>query len=247
MRLASLICALLAFGCSESRFQGRERARPEPGTAKQPPSDASRTETPRDETEKPRTPPAQDVVLGQPGNAGADGEGDHGDQSEEGLEEDDETITKKPRIDYAACDSIPAAGRQSYGQCAEGSVVVVVNDGLTPQMTCCPVQGKFLSKNASERQQIRIGACGAGEVLTGMVEPRTPTSLCSKLAPGLKIGATAPSQYVKKGAASLSMALIVASYNANDTCVCPEGTIALGGHTPKDNSCTEQCAVIDLK
>jgi hypothetical protein len=140
------------------------------------------------------------------------------------------------RADYTACASLPSAGKRGYGKCEANAVVVIVNDGKAQEMTCCPLGGKnVLSAKDSDLHIQRSGTCQANEVLTGMADPHTPSGYCSKINDKyLKLSAPIPSKYVTGNVPGI-MGQIAKSYNVSDTCICPEGTIAIGGHTPQDN------------
>ncbi len=150
-------------------------------------------------------------------------------------------------VNYDTCKALPSAGKRGYGNCQANEVVVIVNDGNAQEMTCCPLLGKnIFSKEASELFVARQGLCQANEVLTGM----TNTSggiICSKInTKYLELTTPVPSQYVV-GSAPGVMGEIAKSYNVSDTCICPEKTVAIGGHKGSDNQCGEQCVTIKKK
>ncbi|MCX6117778.1 MAG: hypothetical protein NT027_09565 [Proteobacteria bacterium] len=148
-------------------------------------------------------------------------------------------------VDYNACKSLPAAGKRGYGKCDANSVVVIVNDGKKAEMTCCPVspQANLFSSTASELFVQRSGFCQADELLTGMIG--TSAQLyCSKInTQTYKLSAPIASKYVN-GSVAGAMGAIAASYHNSDTCICEEGYIAIGGHTPSDNTCAEKCVKV---
>lgn len=151
--------------------------------------------------------------------------------------------------DYATCANLPEQGKRKYGACGDGEALVVVNDGEGQEMTCCPLTGANLfSASAEERHQKRTPTCGPGEIATGMESTAGPVILCSKIDTRfLKLGTPQPSIYVSLLTQGLSDAVrsIVASYHLADMCLCPEGTVMIGGHTPSDNSCSDQCVRIE--
>jgi hypothetical protein len=148
---------------------------------------------------------------------------------------------------YADCVKLPNAGKRGYGKCAADQVVVIINDGKAQEMTCCPIGANVLSSVGTERDVLRTGFCGADEVATGMENPSTPGVFCSKInATYLKLSSRIPSVYTTRSMPG-DLGIIANSYNNNDTCICPEGSIMVGGHTPADNRCTDQCVRIEKK
>lgn len=152
-----------------------------------------------------------------------------------------------PLPDYTSCLQLPKSGKRGYGQCGANEVVVIVNDGGAREMTCCPLASPIiLSQKADERYITRSGRCQSNEVLTGMVSEQG-TGYCTKINTSLvKLTTPVPSIYVT-GQFPGVMGEIARSYNISDTCICPEGTVAIGGHTPQDNTCNEQCVKIEKK
>ncbi len=150
-------------------------------------------------------------------------------------------------VNYDACKSLPASGKTAYGKCQENAVVVIVNDGKAQEMTCCPLSGKnIFSKVPAELFVARSGLCQANEVLTGMANTSGGV-ICSKIyTKYLTLTTSVPSVYVVGNTPGV-MGEIAKSYNVSDTCICPEKTVAIGGHTASDNRCGEQCVVIKKK
>lgn len=148
---------------------------------------------------------------------------------------------------YTTCAALPAAGKRGYGQCDADKVVVIVNDGTAQEMTCCPVGANVLSTAAAERHVLRTGTCQADEVATGMQDPNTPGVYCTKInARYLKLSAPITSRYVNGNVPGV-LGQIASSYNVSDTCICDEGTVVIGGHTPRDNRCEEKCVRIEKR
>lgn len=249
----NLIIIFFLAACAGTQFEGAPRQRsaddqkeksdkkanePKPEATRELPAPADEPAAPADPGSSDDHDQTEDSALGE------DGETQDADPQ---LGEDGEEIARRAKPDYAACSALPLAGLRSYGECGEGQGVVVVNDGLTPQMTCCPLGKDVLSSEAAKRHQPRTGKCQDGEVLTGMHDAKSGTGLCTALNSKLKIKSLKPSIYSKGVLVALEMALIAASYNASDTCICPVGSIAVGGHSASDNVCTEQCAEIGPK
>ncbi|MCA9665663.1 MAG: hypothetical protein KC503_08745 [Myxococcales bacterium] len=149
---------------------------------------------------------------------------------------------------YTACAALPAAGKRGYGTCPAGNVVVIINDGKAAEMTCCPLGGtNVLSTNPAEINVMRIGFCNADEIGTGMLSVAGPMIYCTKFNTKY-LQRTAPVTAVyTKGNAPGILGVIAKSYNVNDTCICPEGSMIIGGHTPSDNKCLDQCVKLVLK
>lgn len=256
MRFILTTFIFLSFGCSESGFTSAN------GTFGAKENKAKHGNG--DDDDK------NDSEFAQKGNRdGDDGDGSDGSEGtvdSDALEGDDgsegstdgsakpeglvaiEGGEKTVRADYSACAALPSAGKRAYGKCDDNSVVVIVNDGKAQEMTCCPLAGKnILSVKSGDQYIQRTGSCQADEVLTGMVDPEAPSGYCSKINNKyLKLSPPVPSQYVT-GSVSGQMGLIAKSYNVSDTCICPEGTVAIGGHTAQDNKCSEQCVKIEAK
>lgn len=256
LQLVWSVLASISLGCSSTDFSSEEGRRREPEAGRQ-------SELPRDDDAIPddQDPDASDAsdpdIVGD--DDGTDDGMDDGededtlpeDPGSDDLDVDDDMVPgkTKPEIDYAGCARLPAGGKRPYGQCNPNEVVVIVNDGETPQMTCCPVDGGDLfDKDPAKLFQLRFGTCAAGEILSGMVEPHTPTLLCSALASDLKTATVQSSVLAHdKMALSTEIKSIVAQYHGTDTCLCPQGTMAIGGHTDQDNSCGEKCVTLELK
>lgn len=156
--------------------------------------------------------------------------------------------SKVVAADYKSCASLPAAGKQPYGKCGDNEAVVIVNDGSTQEMTCCPLTGQIaLTTDESQMHMERKGACLEDEILTGMLDSKSGTGYCTKInTDSFRLSKPVPSQYIS-GKLLGVMGTIAQSYNWGDTCVCPEGTVAIGGHSPQDNFCGEQCVEIEFK
>jgi hypothetical protein len=228
--VASLLALVFTPGCSDSTFSAEDRA-------------DSGAEPDRGEGD------------GQPGEQADDQGGDQGtpeldidvgDGQVSGPVAPDAPSATPPAIDYLGCAKLAGSGKRPYGQCAAREVVVIVNDGTTPEMTCCPTQGAFLSDDPAKQFMPRMGLCGAGEVATGMIDSRSSTLYCSALADGRKLKAASPAIYATSTAGlGADVAVIMAVYHGNDTCLCPAGTVSLGGHSSSDNRCSESCAAVE--
>lgn len=242
MMICLTACSSTQFGAGERKRHSEEQRPESPARQSEPtrelPAPGDEPSAPADPGSKEGPEQTEDPELGEDGETRDD---------DPELGEDGEEIARRAKPDYAACSALPLAGLRNYGECGDGQGVVVVNDGLTPQMTCCPLGKDVLSGEAAKRHQPRTGQCLNGEVLTGMHDAKSGTGLCTALNPKLTIKGLKPSIYSKGVVISLEMALIAASYNASDTCICPVGTIAVGGHSASDNVCTEQCAEIGAK
>jgi hypothetical protein len=146
---------------------------------------------------------------------------------------------------YNECMKLPQSGKRGYGTCPADQVVVIVNEAQ--EMTCCPIGKNVLSSVAAEQHVERQGLCGANEVATGMKDPKAPKVYCTKInTTHLKLSPANPAKYYQGGAPGV-VGQIAASYNANDTCICDEGTVISGGHTGNDNVCKDQCVRIEKK
>lgn len=151
-----------------------------------------------------------------------------------------------PFPDLTSCAALPQAGKINYGttnKCADNWAVVVVNDGTTREMTCCPLKSKnILSTVPAEKQVQRNTSCAPDEVVTGMLEA-TPVYFCTKInVKFFKVGTTATAVFAN-GDKDLSPLLraLADSYNVGDTCACQENFLMQGGHVPKDNQCKDAC------
>lgn len=153
--------------------------------------------------------------------------------------------------DYQTCAGLPTVGKKRYpAKCDANQVMAVINDGKAQEMTCCPLVGKdILSADPAEQYLKRTGRCGADEVGVGMEAAANSVIYCSKINYRyLKLTTPIKSIYVTAGSAlNPTMKAIAASYNIRDTCICPEKSILIGGHTTKDNVCTDICVEIVLK
>ncbi len=255
MQKLLILSLTLAWGCSKSGFTSSTPHRNSDNANQERPNGGSDDE-------------ADANKNGDDGDDGNSGKTD--DDSDLDLDEDDadedvvvdgtddstkpegfissENGEKVIRADYTACIALPAAGKRGYGKCEDNLVVVIVNDGKAKEMTCCPLGGKNILSSKREDLHIqRTGTCQANEVLTGMLDPHAPSGFCSKINDKyLKLSSPVPSQYVKGNAPGV-MGQIAKSYNVSDTCICPEGTISIGGHTSQDNKCSERCVEIEAK
>ena len=84
-------------------------------------------------------------------------------------------------------------------------------------------------------------------IATGMQNPHTPEVYCSRInSRHLSVVETGRAHYVKRSSNAFSAELnqIAGTYNVNDTCVCPDNQVMLGGHTPQDNRCHDLCGKI---
>jgi hypothetical protein len=149
--------------------------------------------------------------------------------------------------DYAGCTALPSYGKRGYGQCSNGQVVVIVNDGDAQEMTCCPVGANVLSTVPAEQQLLRTGFCLPDEVATGMADPTAPAIFCTKINTAyLKLGTPTTARYVDHDLPGL-LGQIASSYHNNDTCICDEGSVVTGGHIGKNDVCTDRCVRIEKK
>jgi hypothetical protein len=171
---------------------------------------------------------------------------DQGQGEPVGLQTIDGRIVTTPN--YTACAALPQAGKRGYGKCDANQVVVIVNDGEAQEMTCCPVVAQnILSTKPDEVQIQRTGVCQANEVCTGMIDPHDPGIYCTKInTQFMQLSTPIASTYVQGNAPGV-LGQIAATYNVSDTCICPEGTVAIGGHTASDNRCAEQCVRLERK
>ncbi len=145
--------------------------------------------------------------------------------------------------DYMVCASLPTQGKRGYGMCDADQAVVIVNDGTSREMTCCPIGRNVLSPSAADHNIPRTGLCQADEIATGMTDPAAGV-LCTKInTQFLKLSAPTKAQYVN-GNAPGALGVIAKAYNVSDTCICPEGSVVIGGHTTRDNKCEDQCVSI---
>jgi hypothetical protein len=155
-------------------------------------------------------------------------------------------------VDYKTCATLPAGGKSGYRQCPLNSAVVIVNDGKKAELSCCPVADpSFFSTIPTEQNIVRNGMCGSSsgvfdEVLTGMIDT-SPRLFCTKIdTTRFLLSSPVPAIY-SVGTMAGDLGPIAASYNNGDTCVCPAGTLAIGGHTKSDNTCGEQCVQVVKK
>lgn len=150
--------------------------------------------------------------------------------------------------DYTSCAARPNSKQGYPAKCADGHVMVVINDGRAQEMTCCPVkEARIFSKTTSELYIERAGRCAADEVGVGMISATASTIYCSKINTNLvELGPTQTARYAKSGSGGLSAELqsLASIYNVGDTCVCPDRMILVGGHTASDNVCQDQCVEI---
>lgn len=148
--------------------------------------------------------------------------------------------------DYAGCAALPTSGKRGYGMCGADEAVVIVNDGRSQEMTCCPIGKNVLSALPAEQHVSRTGLCLADEVATGMTNPNGGT-LCTKInTQFLKLSAQVNAQYVNGNVPGV-LGQIAKAYNVSDACICPEGTVVVGGHTSRDNQCSDKCARIERR
>jgi hypothetical protein len=252
-----VLATLIALSCSEQQFSADQippRSRPL--------NPASGAETPSPDAATPSTEPEiLSTEVGLPNDekiSGTAGESSATlDQIETPLDGliigTDGLIAAG--IDVGKCINLPSRGLVDYGsspQCAANSVVMMINDGSSKEMTCCPLAGKqVLSINPSELNQRRNVKCDADEVATGMIDSAGPVLLCSKVDTRFfKVSLdTKVAAYARRNMDSLSVEMrsLVEQYNVNDTCICPENYIVLGNHTLRDNQCEDRCGQIVKK
>ena len=153
--------------------------------------------------------------------------------------------------DYATCVARPNSKISYPAKCAENNVMVVINDGKTQEMTCCPVkEARIFSKTAAELYQERTGRCEANEVGVGMISAGSSKIYCSKINTDLvELGPSQNAKYAKSGSGGLTPELqsLAQIYNVGDTCACPDRMILVGGHSTQDNVCQDQCVEILTK
>jgi len=231
----ALVLVLLVAACNQSKFSGE--APSARGSAPQP-----AVVTPGPAPTPGASEPAPSPATPEPGPAPAPSD-----------EPTDLTVDNGVAIappNYVSCAALPDKGKRGYGSCADGQVVVIVNDGKAEEMSCCPVGGKkVLSEVANEKHQERNGQCQAGEVATGMKSATGPVVLCTKVNAALKLSAPVKATYVSLLTQGLSPALreIANSYNLADTCACPDTHVMIGGHVLTDNACADQCVRIEKR
>lgn len=237
--VAALVWAWAAGACSNSDFSSGS-----PAAKKGKSKPKEEAEEPEVEEPQPQEDDTDQMDQEEEDDKDLDSASSTKDAPTDLIEQDGETSAP---INYDTCKGLPSAGKRAYGKCAENEVVVIVNDGNAQEMTCCPLTGKnIFSKNTAELFVARTGLCQTDEVLTGMTNT-TGSIICSKInAKYLTLGTPVPSQYVV-GTAPGIMGEIAKVYNVSDTCICPEKTVAIGGHTSSDNKCGEQCVVIKKK
>lgn len=177
------------------------------------------------------------------------GKGGVGQSPPSGLSDNGGKGTAPPN--YQTCAALPTFGKMRYpAKCEANHVIAVINDGNFQEMTCCPLVGKdILSTNTSEQYLRRIGRCQSDEVGVGMEAAAGSIIYCTKInSQFLKLTAPVQAIYAKKSSAlSPIMAEIAGSYNIKDTCICPERSILIGGHSTEDNVCTDLCVEIVAK
>jgi hypothetical protein len=184
---------------------------------------------------------------GSDGGAGGDGSGGDGSIGGGSDAASDDGGGSSTPPDYAKCAALPTLGKRGYGTCGFQEVLVIVNDGDKQEMTCCPIGPDVLSTTPGEQNLLRTGGCLVDEVGTGMQSPSTPAIYCTKLNVALfQTAPSAPAMYVTKHLPG-ALGVIADAYNDNDTCVCPDGSVVFGNHTPKDNVCTDQCVLIQKR
>lgn len=218
LKLCFAVPGFLLLSCSQGEFTGGSAA----NRAMNPPPTANTPSTPQNTIPSDKTPETSDLIT------------------------DGGSIIKEFNADYKSCLQLSKSGKRGYGTCGDNEVVVIVNDGAAKEMTCCPLaSNSILSSLANEKHVARAGTCQPEEVLTGMQQ--NYGSYCTKINTNLvKLSAPIQSQFVTKSFPGL-LGQIADSYNVKDTCVCPEGYVAIGGHTTQDNRCTEQCVRIEKK
>ena len=233
---------ILLTACSQSNFAGKSN---HGAQSQQGHDDSANPESPVEEKNE---LPAADLGHSNTATEGDDDDVNSDDSTSvpSGLVEQESVLVVQ--INYDACKALPASGKRGYGKCNSEEVTVIVNDGKAQEMTCCPIGGKnILSSKASDLFVERTGTCQSGEVQTGMIDAKSSRLYCSRINETyLKLSSAVPAIYVK-GALLGIMGEIAASYNNSDTCICPEGTASVGGHTASDNRCAEQCVKIIKK
>lgn len=150
-------------------------------------------------------------------------------------------------LDYHKCASLPTSGKTKYGRCLSNSVMVVINDGVAKEQTCCPLASSdLLSPYVSDLYIPRSRFCEDNEVGVGQKDLKT--IYCSKIdEQKFEITRKVASQYAKRSMLDSSdLQVIAAKYNKGDTCICPEGSIIIGAYYREDNLCMDQCGYIDL-
>jgi len=153
----------------------------------------------------------------------------------------------QPDVDYEVCGALPASGKRGVGQCNSDEVVVIVNDGTHQEMTCCPISANVISQDVSEQNLRRQGKCGPDEVATGVESLATSTLFCSKVDTRFFKTEVRGSSIYAKNTSVGHLGTLARAYNQGDCCVCPEGTIVTGNHSPGDNRCTDECVAIVVK
>jgi hypothetical protein len=256
-KVCLVVAALIAFSCSEQQFSADQNP-----SRSGPRNPASGNESPSPSTATPSSDPQilpTEAELPNDGKiSGTGGESsatlDQIEAPTDGLVSGTDGLIAAG-LDVGKCVNLPSRGLVNYGsspQCAANSVVMLINDGSSKEMTCCPLAGKqVLSTKPSEINQRRNVRCDADEVATGMVDSAGPVLLCSKVDTRFfKVSpATKVAIYARRNTDSLTaeMRSLVEQYNVNDTCICPENYMVLGNHTLKDNQCEDRCGQIVKK
>ena len=220
LTVASVVLCLTTAGCSSGKFAGTSVMRPKVSDVKKKPV------SPQGPNGEP-----QNIESHEP-----PGELDGGDGG----------ISTSLVPDYGQCAGLPSAGYFYRSACPANQVMVIINDGESGGMSCCPVGKNILSAVPAEVHQVRQGVCLADEVATGL-QGNQVTTLCTKINPALKLLPAGSATRVKSNNVQGSLRAIAASYNKKDCCICPEGSILSGGHTLSDNTCRDQCVKIVRK
>jgi hypothetical protein len=252
-----IFVTLLAFSCSDQQFSADQNP-----SRSGPPNPALGAESPSRSTPPPSSDPQiVPTETGLPNDEKISGAGSESSATLDQIEAPSDGLVSgtdgliAAGLDVGKCINLPSRGLVDYGsspQCAANSVVMMINDGSSKEMTCCPLAGKqVLSTKPSELNQRRNVRCDSDEVATGMIDSAGPVLLCSKVDTRFfKVSLdTKVAIYARRNADSITVEMrsLVEQYNVRDTCICPENYIVLGNHTLKDNQCEDRCGQIVKK
>ncbi|MCX6119612.1 MAG: hypothetical protein NT027_18905 [Proteobacteria bacterium] len=168
---------------------------------------------------------------------------DHNDKSrvEKSLSDVPTVCQKISNVNYNQCKGVPFMGRLGrYGICPVGSAVVIVNDGKSKDMSCCPLMDpSALLIGPGTRNIPRTGLCLSDEILTGMWNP-SAGGYCSKVDVS-RYKLSTPVIVKITDPLSPELRHIGTAYRNGDACFCPEGMISIGGHVPTNGYCADRC------
>lgn len=147
---------------------------------------------------------------------------------------------------YTACTAQQNLKQAYPSLCAANSVMVVINDGSEPELSCCPLADPgILSANPADLNVQRNDRCNPDELGVGMVS--LSVAYCSKINTNvIRLGNEEPALYVKKKSNMINAELtaIARAYNRGDTCACPTNKILVGHHVGGNDQCLDICVEI---